>query len=221
MQRQPSTLPLGSARCGTVSHWAASGQLHHEGCPFPWLQLFCVIRRDMIFLQGRSMLYTEGWSLGQLCTLPLNSVGKIPMSKSELGRNKALLKSEREGKSPAVVLSCLQRVSAFGAFYISAKPELSRRTWVWASFPADASNIYSSFTLAVRAQGSALLHTALCKHILPFPGHEEQSWLRSPAKFWENSNLTARPLPSTACWYPLLVFWGFMNHTGQNEIKNN
>lgn len=51
-----------------------------------------------------------------------------PVSKSELGRNKALLKSEREGKSPAVVLPCLQRVSAFGAFYFSAKPELSRKT---------------------------------------------------------------------------------------------
>lgn len=124
-------------RVSLSSFWPAAPW----GMSFPWLQLFCIISRDTIFLQGRSMLYTEGWSLGQLCTLPLNSVGKIPMSKSELGRKKALLKCEREGKSPAVVLSCLQRVSAFGAFYISAKPELSRKSWVWASFPADASNI--------------------------------------------------------------------------------
>lgn len=129
--RCPCVLPghgvslLCSAQCPTVSQLLSS-------CPRVSLWLLSIRSRDLIFLQGRSILHRAGWRLGQLCTSPLNSAGEKKLYPS-LNLDEIMICLKWKGsKVSQLLLCCACRESlhllSICLFVCFAKPTLSRRT---------------------------------------------------------------------------------------------
>lgn len=182
----PQVYLLSSARCPTVSQLPSS-------CPRVSLWLLSTRSRDLIFLQGRSILHRAGWSLGQLCTLPLNSAGKKTVSKSELGWINGLLKGERKQNLTVSTVVCLQRILAF-IVCLFCKAYISRRTWL--SMDLSASNTFFFCTWVERAQKRVLQHVALPQIYPPHSWPCGVTWLCSWAKVLEKPKLSPWPPPS-------------------------